>query len=422
MYPPLNWIKQIEPALVSRLEIAEEKRITLSFTPPEDVAAGRYEVRVSGVASLFSTEFYNTIKRHLTDDGLFVQWIQLYEFNDQLAESILKALSINFSDYVIYTTDGANILLIARNKGDLPSPDWSVLFAGGMGPELAKIYINSGSDLEIRRLVNRDSIVPYLRRTTTPINSDYFPYVDLNAGSARYKQSQSRMFASLTTVPLPVIEMLNGHSVRYSELTRDTFVPRIDEHENADWMYRRIAEQASAGELGGNGAHMKPEYLFLTDAVQTGIQFCTAERHSPRFRFSVHRIFGATLPLLDSDQGIALVDSVAEDNCGIEKDREALLWLDLYRAVARRDATEMSSGARRLLAEDAKSPAILDSYLVTAAMLGDIADGKSERALVVWNTWGREAFADNPLPVYMKLISSIAMDANAPAASAATSR
>jgi len=44
--PPLNWIKQIEPALVSKLEIAEEKRISLSFTPPKDVAVGRYEVRV----------------------------------------------------------------------------------------------------------------------------------------------------------------------------------------------------------------------------------------------------------------------------------------------------------------------------------------------------------------------------------------
>ncbi len=56
--------------------------------------------------------------------------------------------------------------------------------------------------------------------------------------------------------------------------------------------------------------------------------------------------------------------------------------LDLYRAVARRDAAEMSAGARRLLANDAKSPAILDDYLVTAAMLGDIAAGNSERALV----------------------------------------
>jgi spermidine synthase len=56
---------------------------------------------VSGVSSLFSTEFYRTVRRHLADDGIFAQWIQLYEFDDQLAASILKALTENFSDYVI---------------------------------------------------------------------------------------------------------------------------------------------------------------------------------------------------------------------------------------------------------------------------------------------------------------------------------
>ncbi len=366
---------------------------------------------VSGVASLFSTEFYAMIKRHLTHDGLFVQWIQLYEFNDQLAISILKALSTNFSDYVIYTTDGSNILIIARNEGRLPSPDWSVLFASGMGPELQKVFINSQHDLEIRKLVDRDSLVPYLRRTKTPSNSDYFPYVDLNAGRARYKGSQARMFAALTTPPLPVVEMLTGTRVKFADLTRDSLLPRSYEHENADWMYRRVAEKATAAELGDSGAYMQLQFVYLTDQIQNGIQYCTAERRSPLFRFSVHDLLGQALPLLDSDRGVAFVDSIAEDNCGIERDRDAIRWMDLYRSVARRDAEEMSAGARRLLADDAKSPAILDDYLVTAAMLGDIAAGNSERALVTWNTWGKEVFADKPLPEYMKLMRSIAMDA-----------
>jgi len=368
---------------------------------------------VSGVASLFSTEFYAMIKRHLTHDGVFAQWIQLYEFNDQLAISILKALSANFSDYVIYTTDGANILLIARNEGKLPSPDWSVLFASGMGPELQKVFINSQHDLEIRKLVDRDSMVPYLRRTKTPSNSDYFPYVDLNAGRARYKGSQARMFAALTTPPLPVVEMLTGTRVKFADLTRDSLLPRSYEHENADWMYRRVAEKATAAELGDSGAYMQLQFVYLTDQIQNGIQYCTAERRSPLFRFSVHDLLGQALPLLDSDRGVAFVDSIAEDNCGIERDRDALRWMDLYRSVARRDAEEMSAGARRLLADDAKSPAILDDYLVTAAMLGDIAAGNSERALVTWNTWGKEVFADKPLPEYVKLMRSIAMDAEA---------
>jgi hypothetical protein len=44
--PPLNWTKNISPAIVPVLEIGEEKKISLTFTPPEDIAVGKYEVRI----------------------------------------------------------------------------------------------------------------------------------------------------------------------------------------------------------------------------------------------------------------------------------------------------------------------------------------------------------------------------------------
>ncbi|MFQ5640069.1 MAG: NEW3 domain-containing protein [bacterium] len=43
---PLNWNKRIEPAVVPKLDISEEKRILLYFTPPKDISIGRYEVRI----------------------------------------------------------------------------------------------------------------------------------------------------------------------------------------------------------------------------------------------------------------------------------------------------------------------------------------------------------------------------------------
>jgi hypothetical protein len=44
--PPLNWSKQIDPPVLPALDIAEEKRVQLKFTPPSDVSAGRYEFRI----------------------------------------------------------------------------------------------------------------------------------------------------------------------------------------------------------------------------------------------------------------------------------------------------------------------------------------------------------------------------------------
>jgi len=48
--PPLNWSKQIEPAVINALDIGEEKRVQLKFTPPADVSAGRYEFRIRTTA------------------------------------------------------------------------------------------------------------------------------------------------------------------------------------------------------------------------------------------------------------------------------------------------------------------------------------------------------------------------------------
>lgn len=44
--PPLNWTENIEPAVIQSLDINEERRINLRFTPPPNESPGRYEVRI----------------------------------------------------------------------------------------------------------------------------------------------------------------------------------------------------------------------------------------------------------------------------------------------------------------------------------------------------------------------------------------
>lgn len=43
---PLNWEKSIEPHYISSLNIREENKVELLFTPPHNVSVGRYEFRV----------------------------------------------------------------------------------------------------------------------------------------------------------------------------------------------------------------------------------------------------------------------------------------------------------------------------------------------------------------------------------------
>jgi uncharacterized membrane protein len=48
--PPLNWEKNIDPAVISTLNIAEEKNVAIEVHPPRGISAGRYEIRVRTTA------------------------------------------------------------------------------------------------------------------------------------------------------------------------------------------------------------------------------------------------------------------------------------------------------------------------------------------------------------------------------------
>ncbi|MGP1665308.1 MAG: spermine synthase, partial [Rhodanobacter sp.] len=78
---------------------------------------------ISGVGTLFSKEFYKFIPRHLNEDGLFLQWLQLYEIDDELVGSVLRALTPTFSDYSAWISNNTDLIIIASPKGKVPRLD-----------------------------------------------------------------------------------------------------------------------------------------------------------------------------------------------------------------------------------------------------------------------------------------------------------
>jgi len=77
---------------------------------------------VSGVAGLFSNEFYRLVRMHLADDGMLVQWIQLYEIDVPLVVSVLQAIEANFADYVVYASSDFDLLIAASNGRKFGAP------------------------------------------------------------------------------------------------------------------------------------------------------------------------------------------------------------------------------------------------------------------------------------------------------------
>ena len=43
---PINWTKEIKPQIIESLDIRKDKRVVITFTPPDDVPVGKYDIRL----------------------------------------------------------------------------------------------------------------------------------------------------------------------------------------------------------------------------------------------------------------------------------------------------------------------------------------------------------------------------------------
>jgi spermidine synthase len=70
----------------------------------------------AGIASLFTTEFYQAVKSRLTDDGVFVQWVQVYEVDAQTVQIAYATLGNVFGSVETWQSQPGDMLLLASNK------------------------------------------------------------------------------------------------------------------------------------------------------------------------------------------------------------------------------------------------------------------------------------------------------------------
>ena len=164
---------------------------------------------VSGVSTLFSTEWYALVRRHLKDDGLLVQWIQAYDISPELLGTVFKALDGYFGDYAVYRT-GVDLLVVATPGPRLPPMRPDVFAFAGTGEDLAKLGFESAEDLEALRIGGRKALKPFFDRTRFPANSDYFPVLDENAQRASFRQDNAQELRAARESLVPAIALIDG--------------------------------------------------------------------------------------------------------------------------------------------------------------------------------------------------------------------
>jgi spermidine synthase len=74
---------------------------------------------IAGVASLFTSEFYDRAAQVLKPDGVFAQWIQLYELDPEDLRMVLYEVQRKFPEISVWVTDSDLIIIATREKQKL---------------------------------------------------------------------------------------------------------------------------------------------------------------------------------------------------------------------------------------------------------------------------------------------------------------
>ncbi len=175
--------------------IIDDARAFLRVTP------NRYDIIVSepshpwvpGVANLFTQEFFELGRGRLNDEGIFVQWVQIYQLSTESLRSVLATYHKVFPHVLVFRVGGLNkgkdLLLVGSNrplnldrlaerfadprmtaeigrvdlKTEADVRAWFVCDESKLGPAVAGAKINTDDNMHIEMTVPREAFRPLMQ-------------------------------------------------------------------------------------------------------------------------------------------------------------------------------------------------------------------------------------------------------------------
>lgn len=70
---------------------------------------------IAGVSALFTRDYFEVVKRHMTDDGIFAQWVQTYRVPIGVVAVVVANLRAVFPHVEMWYSNGSDLILLASN-------------------------------------------------------------------------------------------------------------------------------------------------------------------------------------------------------------------------------------------------------------------------------------------------------------------
>lgn len=296
---------------------------------------------VSGISNLFSKEFYQLVNGYLDQQGLFTQWVQLYEINPKILSSIVRALGETFPYYDVYFTYRGDILLIA-SQSPIPAASKNAFDNPAMRASLASIDVQKVEDLQFRKLGSKQFLHPYFESLGGPVNSDYHPYIDHQAPKARFLGHHFYDLIYLKSDGLPLVRYLdpNQRNLSLQGLTQTEYFPITNKALEAQAIFRYAVE---GEQLPG----LSTEHQLVLDRLLVDNKvFC---RHDQSYWITHWKeIMHQTLPFVTPDEMQTMWKKLEPGVCSTTKP-QINHWLSFYEAFIFDDPKNLQKEGKALL-------------------------------------------------------------------------
>lgn len=363
---------------------------------------------ISGIGSLFSREFYEFIPRQIKDDGLFVQWIQLYEINDELVASILNAMTPSFGDYSAWLANQTDLIIIATPADKLPEVDYSRVLKGEIGDDLKYLGIEHKEQLEFRKVANSRMLRAFGRMHEDVSNSDFYPLLSLVAPKTRFTDQRASTIMMLPGLDYPALQLLGIGNI---------LPPDIDIQEGdlypGEWHTARARGIIDFIILGTGKNITIDDRANILQLLHSGKACGDSKNAGDDFLARLKSIATATVPFLPGDQVEHIFDQAEWTRCR-QNHPHVNQALSLIEAMASRDVMAMSDAGTTWFTlretSDAPGASSFDEVALISLLLAAASDQDWGAVREIEEKFGPRA-ASSQEAIYLRaLLLSLADD------------
>ena len=324
---------------------------------------------VSGVANLFTQEFYRRVRLSLAKDGIFVQWMHLYETEPRIVASVIKAMSQEFGDFTAYLSSTNDLIIVATPAEILSSPSDALFNDAAMRELLSSYRLHALADVEVLSLGSMPLLLPYFQSFPSPPNSDYHSFMENNAHRAFFSNS-IYVLGEIPLLPVPVREMAGGGAYSFDGV--------------ADSLHSTIAQKA-------RGARIAYENRLVADGeVQSWLVrlpqlACpSAQEDGVAYLEAISSLITLLMPFTKKSEMADIWSLLEQDDCMktllAGNDNIGAVYAQLWRALSLREGDKMVTLAEVMLPYVELSQES-GQILMLAAMAGHYQQGNYERVV-----------------------------------------